>query len=90
MAAKAGWHEMALNGKVNKKIALRLRQEMALPVVAANPLMSREVRRKASDGLVDAFSNSKPRIDKMRLPRVAAAFWGSRSSAMVYSPHVPR
>ena len=81
---------MALNGKVNKKIALRLRQEMALPVVAANPLMSREVRRKASDGLVDGFSNSKPRMDKMRLPWVAAAFWGSRSSAMVYSPHVPR
>ena len=90
MAAKAGWHEMALNGNVNKKTALCLRQEVALPVVAANPSLSREVRRKASDGPVDAFSNSKPGMDKMRLPWVAAAFWGSRSSAMVYSSHVPR
>ena len=60
---------MALNGNVNKKTALCPRRGMALPVVAANPLMSRDVRRKASDGPVAAFSNSKPRMDKMRLPR---------------------
>ena len=51
---------MALTGNVKKKTALCLRREMALPVVAANPLMSRDVRRKASDGPVAAFSNSNP------------------------------
>ena len=51
---------MALTGNVKKKTALCLRQEMALPVVAANPSLSREVRRKASDGPGAAFSNSKP------------------------------
>ena len=90
MAAKAGWHEMALTGNVKKKTALCLRQEMALPVVAANPSLSMEVRRKASGGPVAAFTNPKPGMDRMRLPWVAAAFWGSRSSAMVYSYHVPR
>ena len=36
------------------------------------------------------INNDAIALLKMRLPWVAAAFWGSRSSAMVYSSHVPR